>query len=165
MVLLLAGCTKTDKANPKIGQTDFIVALDVQVLKDDHLAMYYTTDGTINFFTHPAIWKSVKGQPQLQRVVFTVPKKIIPTQIRLDFGMNQQQPNVVLKRIELRYNGKTFSASGPEIFKYFQPDKHLCLADIATGTIKALTKDGKRSTPAFYPNGDQLEDEIDKLTR
>ncbi|HMI08399.1 MAG TPA: hypothetical protein VK528_12685 [Flavobacterium sp.] len=158
------GC-KEESADAKVGNTDFKVAIDVIVEKDDSFALYYTTDGTIDFFSRPAIWQELKGSDQQQRIEFVIPGKIIPTQLRFDLGLKPDQPDVYFKRIAMEYNGRSFSAAGMDVFKYVQPDKHQCLADFSTGKITANIKDGKRLTPAIYPNQDALSKEIEKLTK
>lgn len=158
------GC-KDENAKAKVGKTDFKVAIDVIVQNDDSFALYYTTDGSIDFFTYPAIWHEVKGNGQMQRIEYVIPEKQIPTQLRFDLGLKPDQPDVYLKRIAMECDGKSFSASGLDVFKYLQPDKHQCLADFSTGRITAKTKDGKRLVPAIYPNQDALRDEIEKLTQ
>lgn len=164
LAIVSVGC-KDKKPEPKIGNSDFKVAIDVVALKDDSFALYYTTDGTINFFSNPAIWHEVKGNDRLQRIEFVIPGKTIPTQLRFDLGLKQDQPDVYFKKIMMHYGGKSFSAQGIDVFEYLQPDKHQCLADFSTGKITANIKDGKRLTPALYPNDDALQKEIEKLTQ
>jgi hypothetical protein len=135
---------------------NFIVTIDVIAKKNDDFALYYTVDGSINFFSIPPVWQGFKGSESIQQITFVVPEQTFPTQIRLDFGMKQNQPDIVLQKIKMSHNGKDFIISGPDIFKYFVADPNQCTADPATGTIKANMKDGKRLTPSIYPNPDAL---------
>jgi hypothetical protein len=168
---VLFGCKKQPaKATPLPSQqpiisSSFQVAIDVIVKKTDTFALYYTTDGSINFYTIPPVWQSVKGNDSLQRIIFTVPDKIIPTQFRIDFGMQQDQPNIVLRNIGLLYNNKIAEIEGPHIFDYFQNDPKLCNVDVQSGTIVAKIKDGKRRTPAIYPNPKLLTTKIKSVTQ
>lgn len=171
LTILFTGC-KNEKSvdnlelvKPEVVDTNFKVIVDVIVKKDDDFALYYTTDGSINFFSIPPVWQGVKGGEGVQQVTFIVPDEIIPTQVRVDFGMKQDQPDIVLKKMTLMYMGKTFILEGTKIFDYFQADVNQCAADSATGTITAKVKEGKRLTPSIYPNPELLGKEIELLTK
>lgn len=168
---VLFGCKKEQSndiplpAQQPIISSSFQVAIDVIAKKTDTFGLYYTSDGSINFFTIPPVWQSINGNDTLQRIIFTVPDKIIPTQIRIDFGMQQDQPDIILRKITLLYNNKIAEIEGPHIFDYFQNDPKQCNVDVQSGTIVAKIKDGKRRTPSIYPNPKLLAKKIKSVTQ
>ena len=141
----------------------FIVTLDVSIKKDDDLSLYYTTDGSIDFSKIPPIWLGVKGSNDFQKVVFTLPEGIKPTQLRLDFGMNKDQEDIILKSVKMEYIGKSRIIACPEFVTYFRADDNKCSFDPVTGVIKALVKDGVRQYPSLYPHESTLMPEIQKI--
>ena len=171
-LLLFTSCKKENSIDDlkvvetkKADSNSFKVTLDFVAQKDDDFALYYSVDGTINFIGTSPVWQGFKGSNNQQQLTFIVPDEIIPTQIRLDFGMKQDQQDIVLKSLKLEYNGKVFLVEGSNIFKYLMADPNQCTADINTATIKALVKDGKRLTPSLYPAGDFLGKEIQNITK
>lgn len=141
----------------------FIVTLDVTIKKDDDLSLYYTTDGSIDFSKIAPIWQGVKGSNDSQKVVFTLPEDVKPTLLRLDFGMNKEQEDVVLKSVKMEYIGKSKTIASPEFVSYFRADDNKCSFDPVTGVIKALVKDGVRQFPSLYPHESTLGPEIQKI--
>lgn len=166
-IFLLTISCKENKNNEEGVGTEFndrfTVTLDVEVSKPDTFSLYYTEDGSINFGTIPALWVDVEGRSGSQRVVFSLPKEAKPTQLRLDFGVNKEQEDIVFKQITLAYRDKKFSAAGPEIFTYFRPDSSKCKVNKSSGTITAIEKNGVRQTPSLYPHEDALGAQMKRL--
>ncbi|HEX8563956.1 MAG TPA: hypothetical protein VF676_13345 [Flavobacterium sp.] len=157
--------TKADAATEPAVQKFFSVEMDVAAEKDDNFAVYYTEDNTINFNGDNAVWSGVKGGNTQQNVVFNLSEDVIPTHIRLDFGINKEQGDVLLRNLKVSYYGKSFEAKGSEFFKYFIPnDSVKTEIDQAGGTIKFLKNPKKHFTPFYYPQQAVL-DEIGKLTK
>lgn len=150
---------------PEVIVQTFKVILEVVVKKDDDFSLYYTTDGTTDFTKIIPIWLGVKGNENIQKVVYSLPEKILPTQLRLDFGMKQDQEDIVLKSVTLDYFGKKRTFIGPELGNFFRADDSKCSFDPTTGLIKAIDKDGKRLFPSLYPQESQLGPEISKLVK
>jgi hypothetical protein len=144
---------------------NFSVDLDVISNLEDNFALYYTEDGTINFTSDKAVWSGVKGQPTTQTVTLNLSEEILPTDIRLDFGINKEQGDIVLEKFKLNYYGKSFQARGSEFFKYFIPnDSVKTEINEVRGTVKFLKNPKGHFTPFFYPNVTIL-DEIKKITK
>jgi hypothetical protein len=127
------------------------VTLDVIVEKDDTFSLYYTNDGSINFGQIEPIWVAVKGSANVQQVVYELPNGLLNTQLRLDFGMNPDQKDIIFKKIAITFGDKYFEATGPHIFDFFRPDVSKCTVDINKGAIIAKFKDGARQYPSLYP--------------
>jgi hypothetical protein len=143
---------------------NFSIDLDVVAPLDDNFSVYYTEDNTINFNGDNAVWRGVKGQSDIQQVTLDLKEEIIPTNIRIDFGINKDQGDIVLEKFKLSFYGKSFEAKGSEFFKYFIPnDSVKTEIDSVKGTVKFLKNPKKFFTPFYYPQQAVL-DEIKKIT-
>jgi hypothetical protein len=168
-LMAVVGCKNdksTDKpvdvpaaAAEKISYDHFRVEVDVVATKDDTFSVFYTTNGTIDFNANEVIWYPVKGSANEQHLYADLPKDIIPSHLRLDFGLTKQ--DVVFKKITILYHDKQFVAAGPDIFKYFAVNPAGCTADPATGTLKVLPI--KESGISLYPL-EPLTAELNTLT-
>lgn len=142
----------------------FKVTLGVIVKKDDNLSLFYTEDGSIDFKGEP-IWQGVKGNDGVQEVVYTLPEGVFPTQLRMDFGMNKDQEEMVLKSVLLEYKGNKKEFIGANLANFFRADENKCTFNPSTGVIKAVVKDGVRQYPSLYPHEASLLPEINKLAK
>ena len=170
MAIVFTGC-KNDKSvdslevkKAEVVDKTFKVTLKIIVKRDDDFSLFYTEDGSADF-KGEALWLGVKGSSDEQEVTFTLPEDVIPTQLRLDFGMKQDQEEIILKGFKFDYQGKTFEKSGPEMAVYFTPDLTKCTFDPATGIIKAVVKDGKAQFPSLYPQVDAMKIALDNLEK
>ncbi len=156
---------KTEEAPKADVKENFSVDLDVITPIEDNFSVYYTEDNTINFTGEKAVWSGVKGQPNSQTVTLNLSEEIIPTNIRIDFGLNKDQGDIILEKFKLSYYGKSFEAKGSEFFTYFIPnDSVKTEIDLAKGTVKFLKNPKKFYTPFYYPQQKVL-DEIKKITK
>ena len=153
-----------DVVKPEIVDNSFKVTLDVVVKKDDDLSLFYTEDGSIDFKSEP-IWIGIKGSNVSQKVVYTLPEGVYPTQIRLDFGMNKAQEDITLNSVTMEYKGKSKRIGCPEFVSLFRADDSKCSFDPLTGLIKAKVVDGIRRYPSLYPHESMLGPEIIKLAK
>lgn len=164
---LISSCTNRSNAGIQTVQisdksSTFRVIVDGIVKQDDVFALYYTTDESIDFGKNQPIWKTVKGHPGKQHIEFVLPKKVHPTQLRIDLGRNQQQADLYIKKISLAYKGKMLEIPGSLIFSYFRPDVKKTTIDASTGLVRGIIKNGKRQSPSLYPK-ETLNDKIEYL--
>jgi hypothetical protein len=160
------GSKKEDQeAIPKIEtKQKFSVDLDIIASKDDNFSVYYTEDRTIAFTGEKAVWTGVIGQSESQKLTLDLPEEVIPTNIRIDFGLNKDQDDVTLEKFKLNFYGKSFEARGSAFFKYFIPNDSIKTEiDQVNGTIKFLKNPKNFSSPFYYPQQAVL-DEIEKIT-
>lgn len=143
----------------------FNVTLNVTVKKDDTFSLFYTDDGSTDFSKIQPIWVDVKGSNSPQDVIFNLPQDVIPSQIRLDFGLNKNQEEIIINKFKMNYFAKSFEVTGDKFFIYFDPDKSKTIFDKDKSTINAVVKDGVRQSPSFYPNTKPLGEEITKLIK
>lgn len=141
----------------------FKVVLDVIVKDNDDFSIFYTEDGSSDFTKIPPIWLTVKGSEYSQKVLFSLPEDVIPTQLRIDFGINENQKDIILNSIEMEYMGKSKKIGCPQLVSYFRADDSKCTFDHVTGKIVAKVVDGKRQFPSLYPHETVLQPEIEKL--
>lgn len=141
----------------------FQVTLDVTVKKNDDFAIFYTEDGSINFTGDP-IWIGVKGSDTPQKVVFNLPENVIPTNLRIDFGISKDQDIMTVNNYKMTYAGKTFETPGATFFKYFRPNEQCTQIDKEKGLVIPVKNEGKYFGPSFYPEV-LLSEEISKLLK
>jgi hypothetical protein len=152
------------KSNEVVDNT-FKITLKAIVKKQDDFALFFTQDGSINFFAVKPMWQGVKASETEQDIVFTLPPDSYPTQIRFDLGLKADQGDVIIKGIKMTCKGKVFEANGPSFFTYFRAAEAQCTADASTGTVKSIvTKDGTRICPSLYPL-EALKPELEKLLK
>lgn len=169
IVLLLLSCKRKDtgimlKDLKTQNDTVFKVSVDLVVTQNDTFSLYYTVDHSTDFSKIEPIWVAVPANKKKQTVTFSLPRNVAPTQVRIDFGKNQQQQDIFLKKIKLSYKTKIFEMPGTLIFSYFRPDVKKTEIDATTGLIKGKLRDGIRQTPSLYPKGETLSEKIEYLT-
>jgi hypothetical protein len=118
----------------------------------------------MNFSEENSVWVEIKGKPEQQEVVFNLPDNTIPTQLRLDLGVNKDQEEMEIKNFKMDYMGKTFEVHGANFFTYFSPNLECTTIDRARYTIKPIKKEKGYFGPSFYPEP-LVAQEISKLVR
>lgn len=168
--LFFVSC-KDEKKEPNAEKNEvvkndfFSVELEVVNTIEDNFAVYYTEDNTINFSSDKALWSGVKGQTISQKVLFKFPEELMPTDIRLDFGMKKEQKEVILENVKMDYLGNSFQFKGSEFLNYYRPNDSIKTeVDQAKGTIKFL-QNPKRFNPIFFYPNEKLLEEISKITK
>ncbi|MFT3794530.1 hypothetical protein [Flavobacterium sp.] len=171
-VLAFVGC-KDDKksedgqAQPQqeqpAGNEFFRATLDVVAKKDDSFHLFYSEDG--NFTEENSIWVEFKGSENSQKLNFDVPKDKLPSQIRIDFGLNKDQGDIKVNGLELSYYGKNVTITGADFFNYFRPNETNTQVDPQTQTLKAKDPNGNPfSGPSMYPLEASIK-AIEQITR
>ena len=141
----------------------FRVTLSVIVKKQDDFALYYTEDGTVNFFEIEPIWKPVSASNIEQEITFTLPEDVYPSQLRFDLGLKEDQEDIVIKGVKITYKGNVFEAYGTEFFTYFRADENQCKIDPSSGLVTANVENGKRKVPSIYPHQAILGQKLENL--
>lgn len=164
---LFTGCKNDTSPTVKPPGIDnnFKITLNVIVKKDDNFSLFYTQDGTTDFSKIKPLWVGVEGKENVQKVVYTLPKKAVPTQLRLDFGLAKNQENIFLKSVIIENNGKKRAINGAELAGFFIADVKKCTFNASNGIIKAVIEDGVRQYPSLYPQEETLKAELEKLAQ
>ena len=163
MFLLLASCKneskETEAKSEKLPET-FNVAFNLIVKKDDTFQLYYTEDGTMNFGDALTVKSVIKGSDAPQEVLFKLPVDVLPTNIRLDFGDNKDQENIVINSMRLKYYDKVFEAKNMK--NLFYTVESQTKYDEATSTIILVKTPGQPYDPLMWSN-EALGIELKKL--
>ncbi len=168
LVLTLFSCkNKTEDGASKVAapvKENFIVELDVNTSKKDDFTVYYTEDKTNEFDGIKAVWKGVLGGGTDEKVIIELPVDVIPTNIRLDFGINPEREDVIVNKITLKYLDKVFDIRGADFLNYFIKNDVPTEVDTAKGTIKIIKTKEKVDGTYFYPR-QELLDQIALMTK
>lgn len=171
LALVLQSCKndaeKTENPDEKVELKEtFDVSFNLNIPKDDTFQLYYTEDNSLNFGDDRSVKSVVKGNDQPQDVLFKLPADVLPSQIRLDFGDNADQGDIVINSMKLKYLDKDFSvAFGPgkeSVTHYFYLLDQQIKYDDTNSTIKLLKPKGQIHDPLMWSN-QLLSDEMVKL--
>jgi hypothetical protein len=155
-LLLFLNCDNNNSTN------QLVLNIDAVIQKSDSINVYYTMTKDINFTDTLSFWKKVNGSKKNQKIQIVFPDSILPKQIRLDFGRNLSQNDVVLNKMDFTYKNKSFSVKGKEIFYIFRVDQNNTVVDKLNGSIKR--KNPKQiNGPSLYPKGDKLFNRLKEL--
>lgn len=156
MLVFFLNCHKKDNNN------QLAIYIDAVIQKSDSINVYYTKNKDINFTDKQSFWTKITGNKKNQNIQIVFPDSILPKQIRLDFGKNIAQKDIVLNKISFSYKNKNFSAKGKEIFYIFREDQNNTVVDKLYGSIKRKTSN-QINGPSLYPKGDKLFNRLDQL--
>lgn len=156
VILLFFNCEINNSTN------QLILNIDAVIQKTDSITVYYTKAKDINFTDKQSFWIKVAGNKRNQNIQIIFPYSIQPKQIRLDFGKNISQSDVVLNKMDFAYKNKNFSVKGKEIFYIFRVDENNTSVDKLYGSIKR--KNPKQENgPSLYPKGNKLFNRLNQL--
>lgn len=170
MLFILTSCKKEadkvegDKNQVELKET-FDVTFNLVVAKEDTFKLYYTEDESLNFGDDRAVSCVVKGSTTPQDLIFKLPPDVLPVNVRLDFGDNVDQGDVIVNSMKFKYLKNTYEkVFGPseEITHYFYPLEAQIKIDNATKTVKLLKPKGQIHDPLMWSN-QLLSEEIIKL--
>lgn len=168
LTISLVSC-KEEKKDPNQGDATklpetFNVAINVTVQKDDTFHLLYTQDGTLNFSDDKSVAAVVKGSPNAQEILFKLPVDVLPTKIRVDFGKNKEQGDIVVNSMKVKYYDKVFQAGANLVKQYFYFNDFQMTYDDKTSSVKPIVgKDGSYA-PLMWSN-ELLTDEFEKLVK
>jgi len=153
---LFTSC-KEDKDFNKV-----IIIIEAVLKENDSIRVFYTSDNTINFKEEQAVWRKITGSNKNQEISVEIPANGKPNQLRIDFGKNVKNQEIVLNKISVTYLKSIFEAKGEEIYWYFRPDENNTTLDKKNGVLKR--KDPSQlNGPSIYPKGDKLNNELNLL--
>lgn len=142
-------------------QFEFRVA--ASITRSDTLKLYYTTDGSIRFSETQTVIRPVEGKQEVQEAHFILPKGVVPSQIRLDFGNHQKERPVYLKWVSMAYRERRVVIPATLIFSYFRPNLKETEFNATSGMLRAKRVDDTYLVPSLYPKEGPLEEQIQFL--
>jgi hypothetical protein len=141
----------------------FDVTLNMVVSQDDNFQIFYIDGSNQDFDENKSLWVSVKGSSEPQDIIFNLPEDVIPSNIRLDLGNNENQSAMKFNSFKMSYYDKSYELKDTLILKNFVIGEQLNY-DKATSTLtpnkgKAIIYD-----PLLYPQSN-LREEIEKIVQ
>lgn len=156
LLTILLSCTESSQTN------NLFLNIDMIVKQNDSINVYYTQNEEIDFIDKQSFWTNVEGNSKNQTVKIAFPDTVIPKQIRIDFGNNLNQPEIVLNKMDFYFKKEHFSLKGKEIYYYFRIDGSVTELDLEMGTLKR--KDSLQTRgPSLYPKGDNLFNKLNEF--
>ena len=119
----------------------FTVTLTAVVKKDDSFQLFFKNDDAAPFEDKKSLFVEFKGSEQPQDIVFRLPEDEIPNFLRLDFGVNKNQSEVVIKNFKIDYLDKKIEIAGKDFSAYFYGND-LVSMNAKEGIVTPLTKNG-----------------------
>lgn len=136
--------------------------MDVVIQKSDSINIYYSNSKSIDFNDVQSYWIPIKGSKKNQKIRFVFPDSIQPKQLRIDFGRNRKQPEIIINEICLSYHKKSFCAKGEEVYYLFRIDDSNTTIDKLFGSLKRK-QPNQIVGPSIYPKGDKLFKRLNQL--
>ncbi len=160
ILILTTSCKKTENKVEKelIMDKFFSVEFSVKADKPDDFTVYWSEDKTNNFDGTRAVWGGIKGQGIDETITIKLPEQIVPTNVRLDFGIKPEKENVILKNLEFNFYGNKFNIRGSEFLNYFivRPEIKTTI-DNNLGTITFSKTEQLKDGYYYYPKQELLE--------
>ncbi len=158
IVVLLFFFNCENKYNTK----QLVINIDAVIQETDSINVYYSESKSIGFTDAQSFWIKVIGNKKNQNIKIVFPDSILPKQIRLDFGRNTSQKDVVLNKMDFTFKNNDFSVKGKEVFYIFRADDNNTIVDKLNGSIKRKTIK-QTNGPSLYPKGDKLFQRLNQL--
>tara|TARA_B100000767_G_scaffold219366_1_gene207434 strand:- start:158 stop:676 length:519 start_codon:yes stop_codon:yes gene_type:complete len=116
--LTLLSCK--DLSEKSAHENQLVVHVELKILKDDFLELYFDDRESKVFSSKRSIRKKIKGDSSFQKVSFMLDDSAYPNRIRIDLGENREQPAMEIKQIALQYNKAIHVFSPQELETYFK---------------------------------------------
>lgn len=141
------------------------VSFNLIAEKDDKACLFYTEDGTINFEDKKTVWADIKGSSSESEIVFTLPKDVLPTHLRIDLGRgkNPEQKYIDIKGFKISYFDKEFVAKDSTVFNYFYPNKDINIITPNSTVLKKIDVN-QETAVILYPHM-PLTEELEKIVK
>jgi len=145
-LILVSSCNQSEKSKieglEKKNELQIKIVINAKVLVDDVFEVYYYEPGQEGFHPQDFVSSKVKGSMDYQDIEFDLPEKTYPERLRLDFGKNINQKQIILSSVKFSYGEKEYSYGKNEIINDFKPSKYLIL-DNETLTLTPNEIDNK----------------------
>jgi hypothetical protein len=156
-IILLFNCENNRNTN------QFLVNIDTVIQNTDSINVYYTESKSMSFTDAQSFWTKVTGNKKNQNIKIVFPDSILLKQIRLDFGRNISQNDMVLNKIDFTFKNNDFSLKGKEIFYIYRADEKNTTFGKLNGSIKRKTPKQINGS-SIYPKGDNLFNKLNRFT-
>jgi hypothetical protein len=126
----------------------FDVVIDAAVKSNEGFQLFYTDKDVQWFEETQSVWFELKGDEKPQTITLSVPEGIEPKNLRLDFGTNVDQKPIVLNKVQINYNGKSFEIIPAEFDLYFKGNESITF-DKVTATVTTHKDEKGNFDPIF----------------
>ena len=140
-VLIFVACKNSGKTVDKKYEDKLIVELTMKIEKDDQFELYYRQKDE-TFDSKKRIRVEVKGSETPQKIEYVFDILEFPTHIRLDFGQNKEQTEMIFDNLAFRYNDGTHNFTKEELKKFFRPNDGLKI-DFENRSVQTTAVNGK----------------------
>lgn len=155
-IFLFINCKNQTKTN------HLVLKIDIVIKQTDSVNAYYTSSKSIDFSDKQSFWTKVIGSNKNQIISIVFPDSIRPKQVRLDFGKNKKQQEIILNKFTFKYKKNDISFKGKEIFYVFREDQNNTTLDKSNGSVNRKFLN-QISGPSLYPKGNKLYDCLNQL--
>ena len=139
-----------------------VFSIEAVIEETDSINAFYNKDNSVDFTHAKSFWTKVKGSKKNQKIEIIFPDSIQPKQIRLDFGRNIKQKDIIINKFLIAYKNKSLILKGKEIFYTFRVDESNTVFDKLNGSIKRKAPN-QTNGPSLYPKGDKLYKKLIQL--
>lgn len=139
-----------------------VLNIDAVIQKTDSINVYCTKNKGIDFTDKQSFWVKVLGNKKNQNIQIVFPYSVFPKQIRLDFGRNILQNDVVLNKMDFAFKNKSSSLKTKEIFYTLSIDENNSILDKLNRSIKRK-KPNQINGPSLYPKAEKLYKRLNQL--
>ena len=167
LTITFLACKNEEKAEVKEVKKDFYkLTLNAVVKKDDTFQVYFkdSNDDKAPFEEVNSIRVDLKGSESAQNIVFDLPADVFPTHLRVDFGSNKEQGEIVVNEFKVEFQDKKFVVKGADFFDYFIAEKTFVSFDKATSTAKPIVTEDGSYDPMFFSES-TLNNEMAKISK
>jgi hypothetical protein len=128
--LVISCGDRTEKDSEKITEeksTTFDVTVEIKIKKDDDLILYYKDGSNEWIVEEKAVWNSVKGSNDFQKVMFKLPEDVVPNDFRFDIGRNEfkDQDPVEIRSFTISYYDNSFVVTQDMFNTFFKPNQYI----------------------------------------
>lgn len=127
--LLFLSCNSNQKVDvtpeKESNYENVTLIIEAKILHNDKFQIYYTNKPNIELNGENLLNKFVYGSDEMQTVVFEFPKNEKPYKIRLDLGENEDQTNLTIKNISLRYKDEKINGDEGKFLDYWSANESL----------------------------------------
>lgn len=124
ILIIFSSCANEKKGNitepAKVDNNSFFsLKLRAIVKKDDLFELFYVQGENEIFSANYFVSTKVEGSELEQDIIFRIPLGDYPYNIKLDFGTNKEQGEVIILECILDYSKRKYRINGKELNKYF----------------------------------------------
>lgn len=129
------------KEEPK-SESVFKINLNMVIPNDDTIEVFYLDYDDTTYSYKTKVTKKVTGSSKAQDIEVLLPKDIFPYSLRIDFGLNKSEEDVVLNSVDMSYEDFNMVLTAEEFHAFFMPNQYINYIK-ETGVIERKIVDGK----------------------